>query len=62
MLLGALANHGFNSSLHLLKKENLNSIFDLLSFKSWLLILAINPSRTHLTLDNAENSLSVGNG
>lgn len=61
MLLGALANHGFNSSLHL-KKENLNSIFDLLSFKSWLLILAINSSGTHLTLDNVENSLSVGSG
>lgn len=33
MPLGALANHGFNSSRHL-KKENLNSLFDLLSFES----------------------------
>jgi len=57
---GALANHVFNSSLHSLKKENLNSTFDLLSFKSWLLILAINSSGTHLTQENVENSLSVG--
>lgn len=61
MPLGALANHGFNSSLYL-KKENLKSIFDLLSLKSWLLILAINSSWTHLTLDNVENSVSVGTG
>lgn len=62
MLLGALANHVFNSSLQPLEKENLNSISDLPSFKSCLLILAINSSGTHLTQDNVENSLSVGTG
>lgn len=59
MPLGAPANCGFNFSL-LLKKGDLNSVFDQLSLKSWLLILAINSSRSHLTLDNAENSPSVG--
>lgn len=50
VLLGVLANHGFISSLHSLKKENLNSIFDLPSFKSSVSILAINSSRIHLTM------------
>lgn len=50
---------GFNFSL-LLKKGNLNSVFDQLLLKPWLLILAINSSRSHLTLDNVENSPSVG--
>lgn len=59
VLLGAPANCGFNFSL-LLKKENLNSAFDQLSLKSWPLILAINSSKSHLTLNNVENSPSMG--
>lgn len=39
---GAFVNDVFNSSLHSLK-INLNAIFDLFSFKSWLYFLAINP-------------------